>query len=63
MNMKIGKDVNTARMLFEVTPEFRDTVKKRAKNSGVTIRQYIHESLVLRMELEDKKKVTFVKQE
>lgn len=58
--MAIGMDVNTQVIFFRVTLEDKQDIKKRAKEQGVSMRQYIYESLNLRKKLEDEKKVRFV---
>lgn len=58
--MKIGKDINTTRLICDVSIEEREEFKKRAKEQGISMRQYIYESLILRKQLEDKKKVKFI---
>ena len=57
--MAIGKDINTSRLICDVTPDEHKEIKQRARNSGMTVRQYIYNSLILRMQLEDKKQVKF----
>jgi len=61
--MHIGTDVNTARLVCDVTPQEREDIKRRAKEQGVTLRQYIFESIVLRIKLEENNKVKFSSQE
>lgn len=58
--MAIGMDVNTQVIFFRVTLEDKQDIKKRAKEQGISMRQYIYESLILRKDLEDKKKVRFI---
>lgn len=60
--MAIGKDVNTERLICEVTKDEKWNIKNRAKKAGVTLRQYVYESISLRIQLEDKGKVKFPSQ-
>jgi len=47
----------TARLICDCTPEQLEEVKKRAKKADLSIRQYIIQSIALRMEMEDKSKL------
>lgn len=58
--MALGKDKNTERLICEVTVSEKEEIKERARKVGVTVRQYIYESLSLRNELEDKGKIKFI---
>ncbi len=57
--MKIGTNINTARLICDVMPEELAEFKKRAREQGITLRQYVYESLIIRKQLEDKKKVIY----
>jgi hypothetical protein len=60
--MEIGKDINTERLICEVTIDEKNDIKSRARKAGVTVRQYIYESISLRIQLEDKNKIKFSSQ-
>ena len=44
------------RLVFEVTPEEHEEVKKRAKENETTIRGYLYGAVKLRIDIEDRGK-------
>jgi mobilization protein NikA len=47
----------TARLICDCTPEQLEEVKKRAKEADLSMRQYIMQSIALRMEVDNKSKL------